>query len=244
MLKFSVVIPICNEEQSVAPLYSSLRSIMEKMGQPYEIIFVDDCSVDNSLEIIKNIELKPANLIIVSLSKRSGQSLAMQAGFDIAQGELIITMDGDLQNDPEDIPGLLDKMNEGYDVFCGRRSSRKDPLTKLLVSRAACSVFRIITNINIHDFGCTLRIFKKEALRGVYLSAVMHMFFILIMAKLGRKIGEINVKHHPRIFGRSKYNTHNRLFEFLMGLMRVSFFEIPGLMEHKSDYQIKDVIRR
>lgn len=244
MLKFSVVIPVYNEKQSIVPLYSSLRSVMEKIGQSYEIIFVNDCSTDNSLETLKGIDLKSSNLIIISLGKRNGQSLAMQAGFDIAQGDLIITMDGDLQNDPEDIPELLAKMNEGYDVVCGWRKNRKDTISKLLVSKIARVILRIITKVNIHDFGCTLRIFKKEALRGVYLSTGMHRFFILIISKLGRKIGEIKVKHYPRTFGRSKYNIHNRLFEFLIGLTRVSFFDIHRLMERRQDYQIREIIRK
>ena len=246
-MKFSIVIPIYNEEETIIPLYSSLRHAMKKMGQFYEIIFINDGSTDSSLDMLKSINLESAHLVhlvIVNLNKHSGQSIAMQAGFDTAGGELIITMDGDSQNDPEDIPKLLNKMNEGYDIVCGWRYNRRDSWSKVFISKIASAMFRIITKENIHDFGCTLRIFKKEVLKNVYLSIGMHRFFILIMSKLGYKVAEVKVKHHPRRFGRSKYNIRNRLLECLIDSMRISLFDIHRLMKRKSDYQIKEVIRR
>lgn len=235
MLKFSIVIPIYNEEETVVPLYLSLKRVMDRMEQSYEIIFVNDGSTDNSLGVLNSIDSKPANLIIVNLNKHSGQSAALQAGFDIAEGELIITMDGDLQNDPEDIPKLLEKMKEGFDVVCGWRYNRIDPFSKVFPSKIASTFLRIITRENIHDFGCTLRIFKKEILKNVYLSGGMHRFFVLIMFKLGYKIGEVKVKHYPRRFGCSKYNISNRLLQCLIDSMRILLFDIKKLMKRKSN---------
>lgn len=238
------MIPIYNEEQSIIPLYFSLKNVMDKIGQTYEIIFVNDGSTDSSLDKLKGINLSPAQLVIVNLKKHSGQATAMQAGFDIAQGELIITMDGDLQNDPKDIPNLLGKMKEGYDVVCGWRYDRKDPWSKVFVSKVTSNLMRLVTNKNIHDFGCTLRIFKRGILENVYLFRGMHRFFTLIMSKLSYKIGEVKVRHHPRRFGSSKYNICDRLPGCIIDSMCILLFGIHRLMKRKSDYQIKEVIRK
>lgn len=243
MLKFSIVIPIYNEEDSIRNLYFSLKEAMETIGGPYEIIFVNDGSKDNSQDMLDNIEAKPSGLIIVSLNKRSGQSSAMQAGFDIARGEFIITMDGDLQNDPKDIPKLIDAINEGYDIVCGWRKNRKDPYAKLFASRIARAIRRAIFNERVHDPGCTLRILKRDILQNVYLFKGAHRFFTLIMLKLGYKLGEIEVEHHPRRFGRSKYNISNRLFEGIVTTLLFSLFDIKSLMKNKPLYEIKDIDR-
>jgi len=233
-----------NEEQTVIPLYYSLKKVMDKLGQSYEIIFVNDGSTDKSPDRLRSINLTPADLIIVDLDKHRGQSTAMQAGFDIAQGEFIITMDADLQNDPEDIPRLWDKLKDGYDAVCGWRYNRKDPRSKVIISHLASFFLRLMVKQDIHDFGCSLRILRKEALKNVYLSKGMHRFFILLMLKLGYKIGEVKVNHRPRRFGQSKYNIHNRLFECLFVFLRISLYDVHNLMEHhKPEYKIK-VIRK
>ncbi len=245
MLKFSLVIPVYNEKESVAILYMSLRRVMDRLRQAYEIIFVDDCSIDGTFEALSGIDLRPANLIVAGLSKHSGQSIAMQAGFDIAQGEWIITMDGDLQNDPEDIILLREKMIKGdYDIVCGWRYERKDPLNKLLVSKIACALRRAITKENIHDFGCSFRIFKRVVLNNVYFSTGMHRFFVLIMHKLRYKIGEIKVKHNPRRFGKSKYNLYNRLFECLIDFTRILLFDTRKALKRKAKYQIERIVKK
>ncbi|MBU4251663.1 MAG: glycosyltransferase family 2 protein [Candidatus Omnitrophica bacterium] len=244
MPKFSVIIMAYNEEQTVIPLYYSLKKVMDKLGQSYEIIFVNDGSTDKSPDRLRSINLTPADLIIVDLDKHRGQSTAMQAGFDIAQGEFIITMDADLQNDPEDIPRLWDKLKDGYDAVCGWRYNRKDPRSKVIISHLASFFLRLMVKQDIHDFGCSLRILRKEALKNVYLSKGMHRFFILLMLKLGYKIGEVKVNHRPRRFGQSKYNIHNRLFECLFVFLRISLYDVHNLMEHhKPEYKIK-VIRK
>lgn len=245
MFKYSVVIPLYNEKKSIVRLYFSLKHVMDGMRQPYEIILVNDCSIDGTFETLTSIDLSPGNLIIINLEKHSGQSIALQAGFDVARGEFIITMDGDLQNDPGDIPLLFDKLKDGYDAVCGWRHNRKDPRSKVVISNLVSFFLRIMVKQNIHDFGCPLRILKKEVLKNVYLSKGMHRFFALLMLKLGYKIGEVKVNHRPRRFGESKYNIHNRLFECLFIFLRISLYDIHKLMEHhKPDYKIKEVIRR
>ncbi|MDD5477955.1 MAG: glycosyltransferase family 2 protein [Candidatus Omnitrophica bacterium] len=245
MLKFSVIISVYNEEQAAAQLYYSLKKVMDGLGQAYETIFVNDGSTDKSLDMLKSINLSPANLVIVDLDKHRGQSTALQAGFDISRGKFIITMDGDLQNDPEDIPRMLDKLQEGYDLVCGWRHNRKDPRIKVIISNLVSFFLRLMVKQNIHDFGCPMRILKKEALKDVYLSKGMHRFFTLLMFKLGYKIGEVEVNHRPRRFGKSKYNIHNRLFECLFVFLRISLYDIRNLREyHEPDYKIKGVIRK
>lgn len=244
MLKFSVVIPIYNEEESVIRLYSSLKDVMDRIGQSYEIIFVNDGSKDKSFEVLNSIDPKPASLVIVNLKKRCGQSTALQTGFDIACGELIITMDGDLQNDPEDIPKLLDKMKRGYDIVSGWRYDRKDPRRKILASKIANITRRIIVKEKIHDVGCTFRIFKRRVLRDVYLSNGLHRFFTLIMARKGYNITETIINHRPRKFGRAKYNICDRLFKGLIDFTRILLLDMHSLVRRKPNYKISDVIRK
>ncbi len=245
MIKFSVIVTVYNEERSVIPVYYSLKKVMDIIGESYELIFVNDGSRDKSLEVLKSIKLSPANLIIVDLAKHRGQSTAMQAGFDSAGGEMIITLDGDLQNEPEDIILLYDEMIKGkYDIICGWRYLRKDPLNRLVISKIACILLRAITKENIHDFGCSLRIFKREVLSNIYFSGGMHRFFVLIMHKLGYKIGEIKVTHNHRRFGKSKYNLHNRLFECLVDFTRILLFDTRKALNCKIKYQINRIIKK
>ncbi|MFA5147303.1 MAG: glycosyltransferase family 2 protein [Candidatus Omnitrophota bacterium] len=243
MIKFSVVIPIYDEEGSVEPLYLSLKSVMDRMKEPYEIIFVNDCSRDGSLQALKNIDAAPAHLTIVSLRRHSGQSAALQAGFDAARGETIITIDGDLQNDPGDIPCLLDKIKSGYDVVCGWRYDRKDPWHKIAASRIANLVCRIAAREKIHDTGCTLRVFKRSVLKDVRLSENMHRFFTLIMARRGYSIGEVKVSHSRRKSGKSKYGILNRL-GWVTDLIRIAGSDMDDLMRQGNGYEIEEIIRR
>ena len=242
-VKFSVVVPVYNEEESILPLCSSLKRVMSNLKEEYEVI-INDSSQDQSLKVLTSVDFKPADFIIVDIKDRSGQSCALQSGFDIARGEIIITMDGDLQNDPNDIPKLLDKIKEDYDIVCGWRYHRKDPWDKIFISKIANYFRRVIAKEKIHDVGCTLRVFKKEALKDVYLSWCMHRFFTLIMSRLGYKITEVNVIHCHRRFGRSKYNLHNRLFEGLAGLCYFLFCDIHRVVTKKANYKIKEVIRK
>jgi glycosyltransferase involved in cell wall biosynthesis len=244
MIKYSVVIPVYNEEESLALLFASIKNVMDKLNCAWEVIFVNDHSKDNSLQTLKNIDTQGRRLLIVDLKKHYGQSVSLQSGFDNAQGEIIITMDGDLQNDPEDIPKLLGKLEEGFDVVCGWRYPRKDPRFKIWSAKIAYAVRKVINKENIHDVGCTLRVLKKESLNSVYLSGGLHRFFSLIMLKLGYKIGEVKVRHQERRFGKTKYNIRNRLFQGLKDLIRIKIYGIKALMTPSTTYEIREIIRR
>lgn len=228
-MKYSVVIPVYNEEDSVCPLYLALREVMNNLRADYEIIFVNDSSRDKSLEYLKNITIDHSHLVIVNLLKHSGQTAALQAGFILAQGEIIITLDADLQNDPKDIPILLEKLSQGFDVVCGWRCQRDDPYPKIISSRVAGYIRRLVTREPVHDFGCTLRVFKRPVLDKVILSGNMHRFFTFIMYKLGYKITEVRVRHHPRMHGVSKYTIGNRLLPGLIDLIRFCSADVRGL---------------
>lgn len=244
MLRFSVVIPVYNEEESIAPLYASLKNMMDKLGESYEIIFVNDGSNDRSNEVLNNIvNLKWSSLVIVELSRHYGQSITMQAGFDIARGEFIITMDGDLQEDPKDIPRLVEKLQSGYDVVCGFRNERKDPWNKVQISKIFSLMRRIVFKEKIHDPGCTFRIFKNEILKRIFLFKGAHRFFTLIVIRLGYKVGEMNITHHKRRFGKSKYNLHNRVLEALSVLVKIISIDFEVLIKRKHCYEIKNIIR-
>lgn len=239
-IKYSVIIPVHNEERSIQHLYHSLKDVMDKLKENYELIFVNDGSTDDSLKVLRGIDTRPSNLAIVSLDEHRGQSLAMQAGFDVSRGELIITIDGDLQNDPQDIPILISKMKEGYDVVCGWRYERKDPLIKIIISKISSILHRVIFKENIHDPGCTLRVFKKNILREIFLFDGAHRFFTLITVKLGYRMGEVKVSHHPRRFGKSKYNIVNRLGWFI-DLIRFLFFDVSELMKREAAMKSKRI---
>ena len=216
---------------------------MGKIGEPYEIIFVNDCSTDGSLDKLKSIPFSSPNLTVITLKKRYGQSVAMRAGLNIARGELIITMDGDLQNDPKDIPKLLEKMEEGCEIVCGWRYNRKDSWGKVSISKIICAIRRIITKENVHDFGCSLRVFKKDLLEHIYFSKSLHILLPLIMFKLGFKIGEVKVIHYPRRFGTSKYNVFDRLI-LIRDFIHIMLFPIFNLKESVMNYEIHRSVQK
>ena len=231
-LKFSIVIPVYNEEKNIPFLYDSIRKVMGNiMEGGYEIIFVNDGSQDETFGVLNTIASESSDLIIVNLNKHRGQSIAMQAGFDIAKGGLIITMDGDLQNDPVDIPALFYKMKEGYDIVCGWRYKRNDSGVRMFLSIVSSVIRRIIFRETIHDPGCTLRIFKKEVLRNVFMFNGAHRFFTLIMVKLGYKVGEIKVVHHRRKFGKSKYSIYHKFIHGIVVFIKFFMFDIHALLE-------------
>ncbi|NPA53174.1 MAG: glycosyltransferase family 2 protein, partial [Aquificae bacterium] len=162
-VELSIVIPIYNEEENLPILYEKLKSVLEKLGKSYEIIFVNDGSTDRSWEIIKELSQKDPRVVGVNFRRNYGQTAAMSAGFDVAQGDVIITMDGDLQNDPEDIPKLLEKMQEGYDIVSGWRKDRKDAfISRTLPSRIANWLISKVTGVHLHDYGCSLKAYRSE----------------------------------------------------------------------------------
>lgn len=198
----SIVVPLYNEEGNVAELYRKIYEAVQKIGRPFEIIFIDDGSKDGTLEVAK--KLSPLKLI--AFRKNFGQTAAFDAGFKEARGEIIITLDGDLQNDPADIPLLLEKMAEGYDVISGWRHKRQDPWSKKIPSRIANLLRKILIHDDIHDSGCSLKAYKRECFKDLDFFGEMHRFIPAILQLEGYRVGEVKVSHHPRLHGVTKYN--------------------------------------
>ncbi len=215
----SLVIPIFNEEDSIIILNEKILKALK--GYNFEIIYVDDSSSDSSREVIKSINKK--KVILVELSKNYGQSLALAAGFDIAKGDYIITLDGDLQNDPNDILPMLNKAVEGdWDIVTGIRVKRKDSIIKTIPSRIANFIIRTLTRLNISDQGCALKVFKKETAKSLNLYGEMHRFINLAAYLDGARITEVPVTHNPRKFGYSKYGL-GRIFKVINDLLLILF---------------------
>ena len=201
-MDLSVVVPLYNEEGNAKELHRRIKEACEGLGKNYEIIFIDDGSIDGT---VKDCEgLSPLKLI--RFRKNYGQTAAFDAGIKAATGEIVVTMDGDLQNDPSDIGKLLEKMNEGYDVVAGWRAERKDPIMKKLSSRAANLVRQFLIEDNIHDSGCSLKAYKRECFADVDLFGEMHRFMPAILQFDGYRVGEVKVNHFPRTIGVTKYN--------------------------------------
>ena len=224
-MKLSVVIPVMNEEENIEPLFKALREALE--GYDYELIFVDDGSTDQTVQKIKELADERTKLLV--LSRNFGQSLAMAAGIDAATGDVIATIDGDLQNDPRDIPVMLEKMQkEGWDVVAGVRANRQDGLVlRKIPSKIANWIIRKSTGVYLKDYGCTLKLFKKDVAKNLGLYGELHRF-IPVLAKLyGAKMTEMNVRHHPRLHGQSKYGI-GRTFKVISDLMLMLFFQKYG----------------
>ncbi len=222
-VELSIVIPIYNEEENLPILYEKLKSVLDNLGKSYEIIFVNDGSTDRSWEIIKEFAEKDKHVVGVNFRKNFGQTAAMSAGFQIARGDVIITMDGDLQNDPEDIPKLLEVLNQGYDIVSGWRKDRKDTfLTRTLPSKIANWLISKTTGVYLHDYGCSLKAYRSEVAKRLDYYGEMHRFLPALAKSVGAKITEIPVKHHPRIYGKSKYGI-SRTFKVILDLFLVKF---------------------
>ena len=220
-MDISVVIPLLNEKENISILYTKLKKVLAGLEKSYEIIPVDDHSTDGTFDTIKKLHEQDKNVRIVRLKQHYGQTAALKAGFDIAVGNIIITLDGDLQNNPEDIPKLLKKMEDGYDVVSGWRVNRKDPLIgKIIPSKIYNYIVRRITRLKIHDFGCSLRAYKREILKDIELYGEMHRYLLVLIAMKGFSIGEVEVRHNPRIYGKSKYG-FRRLIRGPLDLMSI-----------------------
>lgn len=202
MNKISIVVPLYNEEGNVQELHRRIVAACQGLGREFEVVFVDDGSSDGTVKAC--VGLSPLKL--VKFRKNFGQTAAFDAGFKAATGDIIVTMDGDLQNDPQDIKLLLDKMDEGYDVVSGWRWQRKDPFMKNFVSRGANLLRKVFVQDKIHDSGCSLKAYKKECFEDVDLFGEMHRFIPAILELDGFKVGEVKVSHHPRVHGLTKYN--------------------------------------
>ena len=202
----SIVVPIFNEEESILPLYRRLCRACGQVGKLYELVFVDDGSRDGSFGVLRRISDRDVHVKIIQFRKNFGQTAAMAAGFEYAHGEIIVSMDGDLQNDPADIPRLVSKIEEGFDVVCGWRKNRQDKLwTRRLPSLVANWIIGRVTGVPIHDNGCSLKAYRASVIKSVALYGEMHRFIPAMSTLAGAKITEIVVNHHPRRFGKSKY---------------------------------------
>ncbi len=210
-MKLSIIIPVFNEEENVTSLHKEILETLKNIETDYEIIFINDGSSDNTLEKLKNL----SPITIINFRKNFGQTSALDAGIKHSSGKIIITMDGDGQNDPKDIPLLLEKIKQGYDVAAGWRWRRKDSLIKRLVSKGSNFIGRFFIKGGVHDMGCTFRAYKKDCFKNIDLYGEMHRFIPGILRWQGFKIAEIKVNHRPRNHGKTKYNWKRTIKGFL-----------------------------
>jgi glycosyltransferase involved in cell wall biosynthesis len=222
-LDLSIVVPIYNEEENVRALHESVVAGLSGSGLDYELILVDDGSSDGSYPLLKEVAGINRRVKVIRFRRNFGQTAAMAAGFDAAMGKVIVPMDGDLQNDPSDIPRLMEKIHEGYDVVSGWRRERRDAyINRRLPSMIANSLISRMTSVKLHDYGCTLKAYRREVLEGVNLYGEMHRFVPALASQVGAKVAEIPVKHRERLHGRSKYGI-SRTMRVILDLITVKF---------------------
>ncbi|MCP3677609.1 MAG: glycosyltransferase family 2 protein [Deltaproteobacteria bacterium] len=222
--KVSIVIPLYNEEESIPHLYGAIQEVMDGTGREYEIIFVDDGSRDRSFTLLSELQKSDKRVVVVGFRRNFGQTAAMAAGFDYAEGEVIVTMDADLQNDPKDIPKLLEASKE-YDVVSGWRKNRKDKfLSRRLPSVIANWLISFVTGVALHDYGCTLKAYRSEVIKNIRLYGEMHRFIPAIANWVGATVTEVETTHHPRKYGTSKYGI-SRTIRVVLDLITVKFLQ-------------------
>ena len=221
----SVTVPICNEAGNIPTLYTRTRDALNAVGRPWELVLVNDGSSDGSEELLDEIATRDPHVKIVHFRRNFGQTAAMMAGFDFARGEIIIPMDGDLQNDPGDIPALLAKLDEGFDVVSGwRRDRQDDAVTRNIPSIMANRLISLVSGVRLHDFGCSLKAYRREVIEGVRLYGEMHRFLPIYTRWHGAKITEVTVRHYARTSGKSKYGLE-RVLKVLADLIVVKFLD-------------------
>ena len=219
----SIVIPVFNEEKNIKLLHTELKQVLDDLGKDYEIVFVDDGSTDKTYHLLRQICERDKKVKVVVFRRNFGQTAAISAGFDYAKGEIIVTLDADLQNDPQDIPQLIDKIEDGFDVVSGWRAERKDPfLTRRLPSYISNWLTSLFTGVKLHDYGCTLKAYKKEIAKNIKLYGEMHRFIPALASWIGASICEVKVRHHPRKYGSSKYD-FSRINRGFLDLLTVKF---------------------
>jgi glycosyltransferase involved in cell wall biosynthesis len=222
-MDLSVIVPVFNERDSLDRLHEELTRTLTELGRSYEIIYVNDGSTDGSRALLADIHGRDPYVRVLSFRRNFGQTAALVAGFQNATGEVVVTLDGDLQNDPADIPKLLAKLDEGYDLVTGWRRPRRDGfLRRRLPSLVANVVIRLTTNVKVHDYGCMLKAYRYEVARALRLYGEMHRFIPAIAGDLGAAIAEIEVHHRPRLYGRSKYGL-GRTVRVVLDLITVKF---------------------
>lgn len=223
-MNLSLVVPVYNEEENLPLLFDAIHKVMDALDHSWELILVDDGSRDNSLAVLNELAAKdPQHVRVVVFRRNFGQTAAIAAGIDHASGDVVILLDADMQNDPADIPLLLAKLDEGYDVVSGWRKDRKDTyLTRTLPSNAANWLISTVTGVHLHDYGCTLKAYRRDALTGIRLYGEMHRFIPVFVHAVGAKITEIPVRHHARKYGKAKYGLE-RTIKVVLDLFTVKF---------------------
>jgi glycosyltransferase involved in cell wall biosynthesis len=222
-VELTVVIPIRNEAPSLVELYREFTETLTAWGRPYEIIVVDDGSTDESFEILARLQAADSRLRVIRFRRNFGQTAAFAAGFAHARGRLIVTSDGDLQNDPHDIPAMIDLLERRYDIVCGWRKDRKDALvSRRLPSTLANALISAVTGVHLHDYGCSLKVFRAEIVKDMKLYGEMHRFLPAIASEQTSSIGEMVVNHRPRKYGQSKYGI-GRTVRVILDLLTVKF---------------------
>ena len=221
----SVVAPVFNEQDSLVPLFHELRAYLSPLGRDWEVLFVDDGSTDASLDCIRQLAASHPQVAYLAFAANQGQSAAFAAGIQAARGDIIITIDADLQNDPADIPAMLQRFDEGYDMVIGWRASRQDTWAKRLASRLANAVRNALTGERVHDTGCSLKLMRAAMARRIPMFAGMHRFLPTLMRLEGAAVAEMKVRHRPRLHGVSKYPVFGRLKTTVFDLLAVMWMQ-------------------
>ena len=222
-IDLSVVIPIHNEAPNLEALHREFTETLQRWGKPYEILLVDDGSTDGSMDALERLQARDPHLRVIQFRRNFGQTAAFAAGFAHARGRLIATSDGDLQNDPRDIPAMIEMLESGYDIVCGWRKDRKDPfINRRLPSMVANWMISRATGVRLHDYGCSLKIFRSEVVKPLRLYGEMHRFLPALASEMGVRIAEHPVNHRARVHGRSKYGI-SRTLRVVLDLVTVKF---------------------
>jgi len=222
-VELSVVVPVYNEAENLRELHQQLSRVLGNLGLAYEIIYVDDGSRDGSFSILREIKKTDPHVVVIGFRRNFGQTAAFSAGFDYAEGNMVVTLDADLQNDPADIPRLLAKMNEGYDVVSGWRKERRDPFwSRRFPSMVANRLISLVTGVKLHDYGCSLKVYHRDVVKNLHLYGEMHRFIPALASWMGVQVAEIPVNHRPRAHGKSKYGI-SRTIRVLLDLLTVRF---------------------
>ena len=222
MIEISIVIPVLNEQENLPVLYREVSEVMKSVKQPYELMWVDDGSRDQTLAIIKSMHQKDPRVRYISFRKNFGKSRALSEAFSIAQGNIIFTLDGDLQDDPREIPRFLEKLSEGFDIVSGWKRNRKDPLSKRLPSKFFNNLTQWMTGLRIHDFNCGFKCYTREAAQSLDIYGELHRYLPAIAYWKGFRVAEIVVNHRPRISGKSKFGA-SRLLSGFLDLFTIKF---------------------
>ena len=218
--RLSVIVLVYNEVESIAPLHEELMGVLEGLDFSFGVVYIDDGSRDGSSERLGQLAVRDGRVRVVSFRRNFGQTAAVQAGIDNSRGDVLVFMDGDMQNDPHDIPRLLEKIDEGYDVVSGWRKDRHDDSTRVTLSKIANWIIARVTGVRLHDFGCTLKAYHRDVIQEVKLYGEMHRFIPVYASWVGARITEITVNHRPRTFGKSKYSL-SRTSRVMLDLMTV-----------------------